>query len=339
MDQRDIARLARVSSATVSRVLNGSTLVRPATAERVRRVIEQYKFVPNGSAAALKSSKSGTYGLIIPDITNPFFSEFIRALQGSLALRNRDLLMASLDHHASGMHEWIRRMMVRRVDGIALLAAEIESEPIEALLHNRVPLVTMDRRQAGPGLSDIAIRNVNGMNQAVEHLRALGHRRIAYIGGSSGPTISDHRRSAFVKAITRVGLTVDPKFLRVGNYRTSGGEAAMMELLDMKVRPTAIVTANDLTAIGALRVLHKHGILVPQEISVVGFDDIELSDVIHPPLTSICVPRRQLADMFVTALEEFTKDPGAMGKRYILNTSLVARESTGPARKPRRISS
>jgi len=331
MDQRDIARIARVSSATVSRVLNGSSLVKPATAERVRRVIEKQKFIPNGSAAALRYGKSSSYGLIIPDITNPFFSEFIRSFQEILAVKNRDVLMASLDHHASRMQESIRRMMVRRVDGIALLAAEIESEPIEALVLNRVPLVTMDRRQTGPGLSDIAINNVSGMNEALEHLRALGHRRIAYIGGDSGLTISDHRRAAFIKAVKRVGLAADPAFLREGNYRISGGEKAMREILAMKTRPTALVTANDMTAIGVLRVLHQTGCPVPQTFSVVGFDDIELSDVIYPPLTTLRLSRQDLADTFVTALEALSRGPRTAGKQYTVGTRLVIRESTGPA--------
>lgn len=333
MDQRDIAKIARVSSATVSRVINGSSLVKPATAERVRRVIEKLKFVPNGSAATLKHGKSSTYGLIIPDITNPFFPEFIRSFEEILTCRDREMLMASTDHHASRMQATIHRMMVRQVDGVALLASEIETEPIEALIQNRVPLVTMDRRLVGRGLSDVAIHS--GMRAALEHLRELGHRRIGYIGGVSGPTISDHRRTAFVRAVKAVGLTVDSAFLRVGNYRISGGETAMAEILAMNVRPTAIVTANDLTAIGALRVLHKSGCRVPQDFSVVGFDDIELSDIIYPPLTTLRLPRHELAELFVTALESFAKNPHAGGTQYTIGTTLVVRGSTGPAPKAR----
>lgn len=329
MDQRDIAKIARVSSATVSRVINGSSLVKPGTADRVRRVIAKLKFVPNGSAATLKHGKSSTYGLIIPDITNPFFPEFIRSFEEILTTRDREMLMANTDHRVSRMQQTIHRMMVRQVDGIALLASEIETEPIEALVHNRVPLVTMDRRLVGPGLSDVAINNLSGMRTALEHLRQLGHRRIGYIGGATGPTISDHRKTAFVRAVKRVGLTVNPAFLRVGNYRISGGETAMAEILAMKTRPTAIVTANDLTAIGALRVLHKSGCRVPEDFSVVGFDDIELSDIIYPPLTTLRLPRHELAEMFVTALEAFAKDPHAAGTQYTVGTTLVVRGSTG----------
>src|SRR3984885_13474507 len=180
MDMRDIAKIAGVSSATVSRVINNSSLVRPATAEKVRRVIRELKFVPNGSATTLKYGKSSSYGLIIPDITNPFFPEFIRSFESILVKNNQDMLMATTDLHASRMQQTIHRMLVRQVDGVALLAAEIETEPIETLIHHRVPLVTMDRRVVGPGLSDVMIDYLAGMREAINLLRELGHHRVAY---------------------------------------------------------------------------------------------------------------------------------------------------------------
>ena len=332
---REIARLAGVSSATVSRVINGSSLVRPGTAERVRRIIDELKFVPNGSATILKYGRSGSYGLIIPDITNPFFPEFIRSFESILVAKNQDMLMATTDFHASRMQQTIHRMLVRQVDGVALLASEIETGPIETLIRNRVPLVTMDRRLVGRGLSDVSIHYFSGMLQAVELLKQLRHRRIAYIGGSAGLTISSHREQAFIKALQRAGLKLDPRFICIGNYRISGGETAMAELLAMKDRPTAVIGANDLTAIGALRVLHRQGLSAPADISIIGFDDIELSDVVHPPLTTIRLPRHQLAEAFVTALGSSAQDPQAIGKQYSVKTSLVVRSSTGPAPKSR----
>jgi DNA-binding LacI/PurR family transcriptional regulator len=333
MDMRGIAKIAGVSSATVSRVINGSNLVRPETAERVRRVLDETRFVPNGSATTLKYGRSSSYGLIIPDMTNPFFSEFIRSFEGILVARRQDMFMALTDHRASRMKDTIHRMLVRQVDGVALLASEIETEPIETLIRNKVPLVTMDRRLAGQGLSDISINYSTGLNEAIEHLKSLRHQKIGYIGGSSGLTISDHRIQAFVKAMERAGLKADPKFLLVGNYRISGGEAAMAELFTRKDRPTALIAANDLTAIGALRALHRAGLSAPQDYSIIGFDDIELCDVLDPPLTTIRLPRHELAEKFATALESSAKEPHAPGKIYTIKTSLVIRTSTGPTPK------
>lgn len=327
---RDIAKLAGVSSATVSNVINGSTVVRPETAERVRKVIKETRFVPNGSAATLKYGRSSSYGLIIPDITNPFFPEFIRSFEGILANNNQDMFLATTDLHVSRMQQTIRRMLIRQVDGVALLAAEIETEPIEALIHHRVPLVTMDRRVVGPGLSDVVIDYISGLRDAVRHLRELGHQRIAYIGGSSGLTISDHRVNAFQEAMTDAGLTVHPDFIRAGNYRISGGESCMEELLGLSERPTAIMCTNDLTAIGALRVIRGHSLSVPENFSLVGFDDIEMSDIIQPPLTTLRLSREDLAQAFYTALSDFGKDPHVVGREYTVATSLVLRSSTGP---------
>jgi DNA-binding LacI/PurR family transcriptional regulator len=336
MDMRDIAKIAGVSSATVSRVINGSSSVRPETAEKVRRVIDEFKFIPNGSATTLKYGRSSTYGLIIPDITNPFFPEFIQSFEGILVGTNHTMMMATTASNSSRTQETIHRMLVRQVEGIALLASEIETEPVEAMMRNRVPLVTMDRRLVGNGLSDVSVDSSSGMRQAVEHLHELHHTSIAYIGGSAGPTISDHRLDSFIRAMKHFGLAVEPQFLRVGNYRVSGGEAAMAELMLLGKRPTAIITANDLTAIGALRVIHRQGLSVPGDFSIVGFDDIELSDIIHPPLTTLHLPRHELARKFVDALEAFSPDPHKAGTQYRVETSLVVRSSTGQARKPDR---
>ncbi|MGH9600037.1 MAG: LacI family DNA-binding transcriptional regulator [Bryobacteraceae bacterium] len=336
MDMRDIAKLAGVSSATVSRVINGSSVVRPETAERVQRVIAELRFIPNGSATTLKYGRSGTYGLIVPDITNPFFPEFIESFEGILADTNHNMLMATTASHAPALQRTIYRMLVSQVEGIALLASEIETEPIEAMMDNRVPLVTMDRRLVGKGLSDVSVDSTSGMEQAVEHLLGLRHRRIGYIGGSVGPTISDHRMNSFVRAMQGFGLAVEAELTRAGNYRMGGGESAMAELLELKNRPTAIVAANDLTAIGALRAIHRHGLSVPEDISIVGFDDIEWSEIVYPPLTTLRLPRQELARKFVSALEAFDPDPHGAGKQYKVETTLVVRGSTGPAKRRER---
>src|SRR5260370_30082892 len=332
MDMRDIAKLAGVSSATVSRVINESATVRPATAERVRRVVAELKFFPNSSATTLKRGNSSTYGLIIPDITNPFFPELIRSFEKILVENNREMLMATTDFHPSRIQQSIRRMLIRRVDGVALVASEIETESIESLIHNRVPLVTMDRRITGPGLSDVLINNTSGMDQAIKHLKDLGHKEIGFIGGTIGPTISDHRTQAFIQAMKKHGLKPNPEFMRAGNYRIPGGEAAMAELLHFSYRPTAILTANDLTAIGALRAVHHLGLTVPGDFSVIGFDDIELSDILHPPLTTLRLSRQEFAEIFFKALETLREQPHAAGHQYSIKTRLIVRESTGPVK-------
>jgi DNA-binding LacI/PurR family transcriptional regulator len=321
MDMRDIAKLAGVSSATVSRVINGSSLVRPETVERVRKVIEEVKFFPNSSATTLKSGRSGTYGLIIPDITNPFFPEFIKCFEEIVVENDQEMLMDTTDFHSGRMQQSIRRMLIRRVDGVALLASEIETGPFEDLIHNRVPLVTMDRGHTAKGLSDVAINNKSGMDQALRHLKELRHKKVGYIGGSAGITISDHRVQAFIRALKRVDIVPRPEFIKVGNYRISGGMAAMTELLSLEDRPTAV------------RAAMKMGFSIPDDVSMIGFDDIEMSDIVHPPLTTLRLPRYELARVFFDALEHLKNNLHAQGEQLSVKTTLVVRQSTGPVRK------
>jgi LacI family transcriptional regulator len=172
------------------------------------------------------------------------------------------------------------------------------------------------------------------MDEAITHLKALGHAQIGFIGGMIGPTISDHRANDFIKSMKKHGLNANPTFMRAGNYRIPGGEAAMAELLQHSARPTAILTANDLTAIGALRAIHHRGLTVPGDLSVIGFDDIELSDILHPPLTTLHLSRQRFAQIFFDALEAMREQPHADGRQYSIKTSLVIRESTGPVKAP-----
>lgn len=242
------------------------------------------------------------------------------------------MLMATTNFDASRMQQTIHRMLVRQVDGVALLSSEIETGPIETLIRNRVPLVTMNRRQFGPGVSDVSVHYLIGIAEAVEHLATLRHRRIAYIGDSAGQSIPDHREHAFRKAMQKAGLKAKAEYIRVVNHRSSGSETAMMDLLQLSRPPTAVLAANDLTAIGALVVVNRQGLSVPKDISIIGFGDIELCDVFFPPLTTIRLPTHKLARMFVTALQSSAHDPDGIGKRYWVKTSLVVRNSTGSAK-------
>jgi LacI family transcriptional regulator len=168
------------------------------------------------------------------------------------------------------------------------------------------------------------------MDQALRHLKELRHKKIGYIGGSAGLTISDHRVNAFISALKRVDIVPRPEFIKVGNYRITGGMASMTELLSSKDRPTAVLTANDLTAIGGMKAAMQMGFSIPDDISIIGFDDIEFSDIVHPPLTTLRLQRYELAKVFFDALEHLKSHPNAPGKHYSVKTSLVVRQSTGP---------
>lgn len=328
---REIAKLAGVSSATVSRVINGSTLVTEETARRIQKIIDDLNFVPNTSAIHLKNGKSNIYGIIIPDLTNPFFTELVKIFEEVLVESGRELLVSNTDFHSTRLQRSIHRMLLRRVDGVAMLASEFEAAPLESLVRNRIPVVTADRNHTANGMSDVAVDFAGGMAQIVAHLKDLGHRQIGFIGGSPGLVTSRIRKESFLNAVVKQGLSSAEGWLVEGNYRIAGGSEAMKAILSQTQIPTAVVTANDLTAIGALRSAHEHGLRIPEDISIAGFDDIEMSGIVYPPLTTLRISRKQYADMLLEALSTADKDLTKPGRQFAVPTELVIRESTGPA--------
>lgn len=325
-----IARRAGVSRATVSRVISGSPLVTEETAKRIRKILEQVDFVPNRVATTLRGGRSKTYGLVIPDIRNPFYSEFLAEFEELLVETDHEVLLTNL-HTDAKLVKSVRRMLMRQVDGAVLMGSEFDTKTIEPLFLRKIPLVTVDRRMVQAGCSDVAIDFEGGYEHAVEHLKRLGHKRLGYIGGTEGLRTSSIRLAAFRKAVEKSGLRFYSKLVREGDYRVAGGEQAVISLMKQSTPPTALLTANDLTAFGAIRGLHGMGLVVPRDISLVGLDDVLLADVLQPPLTTIRIPRKRMAEACVRALDYTREDVDRIGSQFSVPTELIVRESTGPA--------
>jgi LacI family transcriptional regulator len=330
---RQIAKLAGVSNATVSRVINGSNLVTPETTQRIQQIIEELNFVPNRSAAHFKRGKSQIYGMIVSDLTNPFFMEMVKIFEELLFENELELLVANTDFHPSRTQRSIHRMLLRRVDGVAFLCSEREAATLESLVQNRIPVVTTDHHRTAVGISDIVINFRDGMSQIIGHLRELGHRNIGFIGGNDGLATSRDRRESFLNAVVKFGMSSRDSWIVAGDYRISGGTAGMEAILNQEEVPTAVVTANDLTAIGALRKAHERGVRIPEDISITGCDDIEVSDVVYPPLTTLRISRRQYAQLLFDALKIGADELSEMGKVLPLPMKIVIRQSTGGPRK------
>ena len=328
---RTVAQRAGVSSATVSRVIHGSPAVKEETAAHVRRILKELNFIPNPIATTLKYGRSNTYGLIIPDLTNPFYPEFLLNFEEALVESDHELLLATTQSSESKLISSVRRMLMRRVDGVVVMASELDTRAIEPLLDRQIPIVTFDRGRAQPGSGDVAVDFEDGYRQAVQHLSELGHRRIGFIGGTVGIHTSAVRLDAFHKAMVGAGLTFDERLVRTGDYRVSGGDAAMASMLTEPRRPTAVVMANDLTAFGALRALHARGIQVPAQMSVVGFDGIQMGDAVYPPLTSVAISARDLAQGCLHALDHSKQHPTRRGLLLMAQCTLRVRSSTGRA--------
>ncbi|MEO8736604.1 MAG: LacI family DNA-binding transcriptional regulator [Edaphobacter sp.] len=335
MNIKSVARRAGVSTATVSRTINGSDKVTPKTAERVRRAVEALHFYPDTNARSLGSGRSGLYGLIISDITNPFFPELVKSFEDIAVEHGQEVLVANTNYDPARMESCVTRMMQRKVDGVAIMTSEMEDRLIKVFSHRNVPLVFMDVGAPGPGVSRVRVDHAAGVAMAMDHLIGLGHRRIAFISGPLDLFSARTRFEAFIESLKRNGLRRVPSLIRHANHRADGGHEAMLQILNSGARPTAVVASNDLTAIGAMGAIHEHGLRIPEDISIVGYDDIQLSAYTQPALTTLRLPRIEIATAAFRALYN-SLQPGAKkphdGANYDIQPTLILRKSTGPAR-------
>jgi len=337
MDIRDIAKRAKVSTATVSRIINRNPTVDPQLAKRVWKVVNETGYYPNTQARALVSGRSRILGLIVSEITNPFFPEIVQNFENLAVANGYEILLTSIVHDSKRMELSVRRMIERRVEGVAVLTFGFEESLIEDLRYRKVPLVFVDVGPHVPGVSNIRIDYLSGIRQAVQHLAALRHRRIVFVTGPLHLKSAMARKAAFEQCMQEIGLEVSPELV-AGDHTMEGGMRALVTLAGFKDRPTAVLCSNDMTAIGIMREDYDAGIAVPRELSVVGFDDIRLAQFMIPPLTTVQMSQAELARLAFEALVH-GMDRSASADRaleFMLKTSLVLRRSTALAAEPKR---
>jgi LacI family transcriptional regulator, galactose operon repressor len=332
MDIREIARRAKVSTATVSRAINRIPTVDPQLAKRVWKVVDELGYYPNTQARALVSGRSRIFGLIVSEITNPFFPEIVQTFENLAVENNYEILLTSTVHDPKRMESSVRRMIERRVDGVAILTFGMEDTLLDHLRFRKVPLVFVDVGPNAPGIVNIRINYLNGIRQAVQHLAALRHTRIAFIAGPSHLKSAVARKAAFKTSMTEIGLS--PDLVVEGNHRMDGGMHALVEFNTLSNRPTAVLCSNDMTAIGVMREAYDQEIRIPNDLSVIGFDDIRLAEFTTPPLTTVQMSQMELAKIAFQALltEVQRESPSQERSEYELTTSLVLRCSTALAR-------
>jgi DNA-binding LacI/PurR family transcriptional regulator len=331
MDIREIARRAKVSTATVSRAINRVPTVDPQLAKRVWKVVDELGYYPNTQARALVSGRSRIFGLIVSEITNPFFPEIVQTFENLAVENNYEILLTSTVHDPKRMESSVRRMIERRVDGVAILTFGMEETLLDHFRFRKVPLVFVDVGPDEPGVINIRINYLNGIRQAVQHLAALRHSRIAFIAGPSHLKSAMARKAAFELSMKEIGLS--PNLIVVGNHRMEGGMRALVEFAKGNNRPTAVLCSNDMTAIGVMRQAYDQGLRIPDDLSVVGFDDIRLAEFTIPPLTTVRMSQMGLAKIAFQALldEVQRKSPLSERSEREMNTTLVLRRSTALA--------
>ncbi|HXY49472.1 MAG TPA: LacI family DNA-binding transcriptional regulator [Terriglobales bacterium] len=330
MDIREIAKRAKVSTATVSRTINRIPTVDPQLAKRVWKIVDELGYYPNTQARALVSGRTRIFGLIVSEITNPFFPEIVQSFEDMAVDHNYEILLTSTIHDPKRMEISVRRMLERRVEGVAVLTFGMEERLLEGLRFRKVPMVFVDVGPAVPWVSNIRINYQHGIRQAVQHLAALRHERVAFVTGPLKIKSALARREAFKDSISEIGVELDPNLIIEGDHTMEGGMRALGKLLALPEPPTAIMCSNDMTAIGVMREAFDRGISIPQELSVVGFDDVRWAQFMNPPLTTVQMSQSEIARLAFKALlqEVERKVPASEGTTYTLNTTLVLRKST-----------
>jgi LacI family transcriptional regulator len=329
----DVAQLAAVHKATVSRALNAQTRdqVNVETLKRVKRAARQLGYVPNAMARGLRTSRSMTIGVIIPDLMNPIFPPIIRGIEHVLQPRGYTVLVANTDSHDDVEVSAFESLLQRRVDGFILATGRLDEQPIvDDATAADVPIVLVNR-DAGPGHYPLVSgNNASGIASAITHLVELGHRHLVHLAGPLNFSTSRARSEAFDAAAHTAGVQFST--IHVESLTIQAGCSAADDLLARPdARPTAIVAGNDLVALGVIRRLRAHGLRCPEDVSVVGFNDMPFAEDFWPPLTTIHMPLREIgaeaARLLLHGIESGEQEEATL----TLPVSLVVRGSTGPA--------
>jgi DNA-binding LacI/PurR family transcriptional regulator len=338
MNIRDVAKKARVSTATVSRVMSGINVVKPDTARRVRKAIDALSYVPNLSARTLSKGRSHLFGLVISDITNPFYPDLIYTFSELAEQHNYRAVYANTNYSPERMERSITGLLEQKVEGIAIMTSEVSEVSARMIADRGIPVTSLHESFAHDNLNHIAVDYKSGMEQAIDHVTSLGHKRIAFIAGPQNLRSAAERQSIFLAAMKGRGIKLDKQRLATGNHRVDGGHGAMQKLLQHHPRPTAVMCSNDLTAIGAITAICAAGLSVPRDISVVGYDDIDIAAAYNPALTTVRLSRAEIATRAFFLLYAATN--GAKNSEVARNmerdahpvvvTELVVRKSTAP---------
>jgi LacI family transcriptional regulator len=329
---RDVARVAKVHPGTVSRALNEATraLVNPQTAERVLKAAEELGYRPNRIARGLKTSRSHTIGVLIPDITNPLFPPILRGIEDRLDEAGYTSLIANTDNDAERERVYVETMRARQVDGFISATARLDRELAE-LAGGGTALVLVNRSLEDGSVPAVTVDDRRGIALAVEHIVELGHRRIGHIAGPQNLSTGHRRYLGFIDAMRGAGLDAPPEQISFGEFFTEAeGARAFSELLDAAPGVTAIVAGNDLLAMGCYDVISERGLRCPEDISIVGFNDMPFVDKLRPPLTSVRIPQREIGKVAADLLLEQLSESSRPATEILLEPTLIVRGSTGP---------
>lgn len=328
---KDVAHEADVSKSTVSRVFNNPDKVRPSTREAVRAAAEKLGYKPNRVARRLrlKDGDAHLLGLVIPDIQNPFFADVTRGVDDAVRKHSYALLLSNSDEDAAKQKVALDTLRTESVDGVIVPPIEDEDEHVHRLIESGVPVVCVDRRLKGRRADTILSDNFEGAYEAVSHLIEHGHERIGFVGGISRISTTGDRRRAYTEALADHGIELDPALVREGDSRQESGRRLTEELLDLDHPPTALFTGNNLMTLGAYVALHERGVRIPEEVAVVGYDDVSWALALDPPPTVVDQPGYEMGQRAAEMLLQRIAEPDRTPTTVTLQHRLIVRRSCG----------
>jgi LacI family transcriptional regulator/LacI family repressor for deo operon, udp, cdd, tsx, nupC, and nupG len=326
---KEVAKRAGVSVATVSRVLNNHARVDPILRQRVNEAIQALNYRPNRVAQRLRAGAGGVIGLIISDIENPFFVSVVRGVEDLAYENGLSVLLCNSDENPDKQELYIRVMMDEDVAGL-IITPNMETDPaLIKSLEEQMAVVFMDRLVDGLNVDSVTVDGAQGTRHAIQHLINLGHKRIGLVSVSTSISTGRERYNAFIDTLRENQLPVDPLLLRQGTFRQQSGYRLTLELLNLPNPPTAIFASNNVLSLGMLQALHERNIRIPEEIAVVGFDDMPWASSLWPPLTTVAQPTYQLGYEATRLLLRRIADRDGNRANIVLNTELVVRKSCG----------
>lgn len=333
---KQVAHEAGVSPATVSRVLNNSANVSADTRARVEKAIRILRYQPNRVARRLRTQdrSSKLIGLVVPDIQNPFYVEVVRGVEDRAYANHYAVLMCNFAQDEAKERLYLDIMRSESVDGLIVAPAHQRDRKVVDLARSGLPIVCVDRGLKGVDVDVVVVDNRRGAREAVEHLLEIGHRRIAYVAGLPQIPSTMERLEGYEDALAARGIEKDEALVRYGDSKHESGRRLTRELLDLADPPSALFTGNNLITLGALETIHGRGLRIPEDVAIVGFDDMYWSISLNPPLTAVAQPGHEIGRRAADMLFERIAEPDRPCAKVVLKTTLMVRRSCGAKPTP-----
>lgn len=326
----DIARLAGVSIATVSKVFNGKGRISERTRKRILQISEEMNYQPNMLASALTGKKTYTIGLLIPDLVNPFFAELARHVEDRSHELGFNLVICNTDNDAEKENKYIQLLRQKSVDGIIVATGVRNEALLKELIEQHIPIALIAREQSALAASSVVVDDYTGGYSAASYLLEGGHKRIAVLAESLTVSSSKERVRGYRQALLEAGVRYESSLVYVSDFSVQGGKQTALQVLASRPRPSAIFACNDILAIGAMQAARELGIRMPQELSVVGFDNTILAAMTDPPMTTVAQPIQQMGHQVVDLITQEINQEKKAKQRVVLLPELIVRGSSGP---------